>query len=95
MTPTTNTAGRPVCSTTENRIIETITAKPKRLTVVWVRGLEHKNWIAIFQHLNTIEVTRETKKFYIIAPMGFELRVSKASMHLTGFKDGYGVQFVD
>jgi hypothetical protein len=68
----------------------------KTLVITWTRGLtDNPKWTETFQRGKVVEVKRETNTFYLIAPMGFEQKVSKKSGLLTGFKDGYGASFVE
>lgn len=62
------------------------------LTVLWC-DVKHSVWIETFQPGEVVEVVRETATQYVIAPMGFEQRVSKATRRITGFKTACGVQF--
>jgi hypothetical protein len=64
----------------------------KSLTVAECQGVNHPEWLAAFPVGEPVEVVRETATFYIIAPMGFEQKVSKASLRMAGLKKS-SVQF--
>lgn len=66
-----------------------------KLEVVWCNGMNTLLWARTFAVGTQHDVTRETKTAYFLKPAGFprEIRVSKAHLRLTGFKDNYGAIF--
>lgn len=65
----------------------------KQLTVLWSAGLNDDKLSEVLAAGCTVEVVRETATQYVIAPLGVELRVSKKSERLQGYKKAEGVQF--
>lgn len=63
----------------------------KRLVIISTGGIdgaiwEGAEWADVFQVGNTVEVVRETATQYVIAPLGFEQRVNKATCLLVNAK---------
>lgn len=63
----------------------------KRLVVVSTGGIDGATWAGaawadVFYVCSTIEVVRETATQYVIAPLGFEQRVKKATGMLASYK---------
>ena len=52
--------------------------------VVSEAKVKHPEWERVFTPGEQIEIVRQTPQFYIIAPMGFEQKVSKSRMRVTG-----------
>lgn len=66
----------------------------KRLAIVSASGIASATWEQTFQAGAVVEVVRETATQYVIAPLGFEQRVSKATCLLMGYKGSHhSVQF--
>lgn len=58
----------------------------KRLIVTETVKVVHPEWLEAFEVGEHIEVVRETAQFFIIAPMGFDQKVSKATLRISGLR---------
>lgn len=65
----------------------------QKIVVEKITDVQNKTWLTVFEPGSKIDVKKETKVHWIIAPMGFELKVTKSTGYIVGFPKNKGVKF--
>lgn len=65
----------------------------KQLKVASLVGIRNQIWKDRFQPGSVVDVVKETKVHFIIRPLGFEQKVLKSKLNLSGFPAKDGVYF--
>lgn len=65
----------------------------KQLKVTSIAGIQNKVWRERLHPGSIVDIVNETKVHFIIKPLGFEQKVIKSKMNLSGFPAKDGIYF--